>query len=129
MTAPGRTRVGTVVALLLACTLAAGCVNHGSNSAAFCRRNAALLESSHDRDRLSEDQAVFVDDQLQKTMRYSEDGSRSIRSTARKLADAYSDVRSIAGDDGIEPAEVDETYDELELRRAAMRSLCEDVRQ
>jgi hypothetical protein len=114
--------------VVLGCVATSGCVNHGSNSLTFCRKNAPLLTVDKDEQRLSKDQAVYIDDELQKTMRYSEDGTRTIRTKARKLADAYTEIRAIAGDDDVKESDFDERYGTLLERRKAMRQACREVK-
>lgn len=127
-----RRRTGCVAAatyILIAGLLASGCVNHATNSAQFCSRNAKLLDVSQDNIVLTKDQAAYYDDNLQKSMRYSEDGSRKVRTSARNLADAYADIRKIAGDDKVKDTEVKQKYAKLLERRTQMRAVCAQVAQ
>ena len=112
---------------VLLCGLVAGCVDHDSNAQKFCDRNAELLDPEQDGQVLSEDQAVFFSDEVEKSMRFAEDGTRDLRRTARRLADAYSDIRGIAGDDDVPDKEVREKYAELREQRAATRDVCADL--
>lgn len=113
--------------IVVAALFATACVDHDSNSETFCRRNAELLDESQDGAELSEDQAIFTSDEVEKSMRYAEDGTRTVRRAARELADAYADVREIADDDDPPEDEVDDVYDELEKRRQEMREVCGEV--
>lgn len=115
------------MSLVVVVTLASACVDHESNAQRFCSRNAELLDTEQDEAILTEDQAIFFSDEVEKSMRFAEDGTREIRRTGRKLADAYSDVRKIAGDDDVPDDELDETYDELREKRGAMRDACAEV--
>lgn len=107
--------------------LLAGCVDQRGNAGRFCERNAEVLEEGQDDEILSKDQAVFLSDELEKTMRYAEDSTRTVRRAARKLADAYADVRAIAGDDDVDQDDLDKRYAKLKDRRVTMRTLCADV--
>jgi hypothetical protein len=116
-----------VAATTLLCGVVAGCVDHGSNAQRFCDRNVELLDPSQDGQTLSEDQAVYFSDEVEKTMRFAEDGTRELRRTARKLADAYADIRGIAGDDDVPKKEIQEKYAELNKQRVATRDVCGEL--
>lgn len=122
-----RVRRRMLAAAAVALLATGGCVNHAQNSAEFCSRNSDLLKPALDRTVLTKDQAVYYDDNLEKTMRYSEDGSRKVRTGARNLADAYAKVRKIAGDDKVKASDVEERYRELLQRRVEMRAVCRGV--
>jgi polyhydroxyalkanoate synthesis regulator phasin len=113
--------------VMLALGLSAGCVNHQSNAERFCEKNADLLDPVRDADILSEDQARYFSDELEKTMRYAEDGTRELRRTARKMADAYAGINKIAGDDDVSQKEIDKKYAELHKQRVATRKVCASV--
>lgn len=119
--------VSLLMTMALTLALTSACVDQDSNTQRFCARNADLLDASKDDEVLTEDQAIFFSDEVEKSMRFAEDGTREIRSKGRKLADAYSDVREIAGDDDVPNDEIDETYEELRERRNAMRDACAEV--
>ena len=124
-------RFATTV-VMVAAPWMAGCglflIDHDARALEFCNRNAELLQPGpvDEGRQLNEDQASHEVDELSKTMRYAEDGTREVRSRARDLADAYDDVREIAGDD-VPTDELDEKYDELRTQRSEMRSVCADV--
>jgi hypothetical protein len=107
--------------------LVTGCVDHDANSAKFCKRNAELLQPAQDDATYTKDQATYYSDQVEKSMRFAEDGTRKVRTTARKLADAYDDVRRAASGDNVPEKELRETYQKLGERRAAMRDVCRSV--
>jgi hypothetical protein len=116
-----------VLALALGAGVLAGCVDHDANAQTFCERNAELLDPGSDEAVYSEDQAIYFSDEVEKTMRFAEDGTRDIRRTARRLADAYADVREISDDDDVPEDEFDEVYGELRKRRAEMRDVCAET--
>lgn len=122
-----RVRVAMMGAMIAGASVMAGCVDQSGNAARFCDRNTEVLNESNDDQILSEDQAVYFSDEVEKTMRYAEDSTRPVRRAARRLADAYGDVRAIAGDDDVDQEDVDERYTMLFLRRVEMREVCAEV--
>jgi hypothetical protein len=123
-------------ASLVAALVLSGCglfiIDHDAAARDFCQANVennVFKEARIDEEGrvFSEDQAVFWSDEYSKTMKYAEDSTRSLRSIARDLADAYDDVRGIADEDpeDIPQEELDEKYGELRTMRKEVREACQ----
>jgi len=112
--------------LVGAVIVAAGCVDHQANARAFCDRHAALLSVERDGAHLAftADELADIEDEIERSMRDAEDGTRPVRLAARDLVAAYDELASLVDDDDTERDELAGARADLLEARTAARDAC-----
>ena len=119
-----RMSTGLAATILLVAT---GCVDHEANAADFCRAVRTIVDSARDDEDLTQERARATADDVADVMRDAEDATRSVRSAARDLLDAYDELADLLGDEDASGEELADVRAELEEARADVRTACADL--